>query len=464
MNTEVAQVRTGSRVVRPNGLNLDIDTSIPALILKVGQYPLHVGGLGAIRTLGRLGVPVYTISEPGLTPAVASRYCTGRFVRRTTVHEPEDVLVADLRSVGTQLGRRSVIVPTDDEAAVLAAEHAAELSDLFLLPSVPAGLPRRLASKPGLAELCRQHDIPCPASVTPAGLDELKAFAATATFPVVIKNAEPWERRRRPVVPYTMVVRSRDELLAIVSRSPWGSGRRYQDRSAGLILQEFIPDECSRDWGTDLYCTADASSTLVLTGLKVRTWPPVAGATSCGYSVLNPEVAALAERFCKEIGFSGIADLDWRLDLRDGQYKLVDFNPRLGSRFRLSETESGVDVVRAMHLDLTGREVPRAPQIEGKRIVLEHVDVPARITYRLLAGRAGHPGPHRPPEPVPDRAGQGPATTEFAWMAADDPLPFLVMLGYAGRAGLTEAGRQARALALRLRTTRRWTARRGGGE
>src|SRR6266702_4518800 len=137
MHTEVAQVRTGSRVVRPNGLNLDIDTSIPALILKVGQYPLHVGGLGAIRTLGRLGVPVYTISEPGLTPAVASRYCAGRFVWRTTVHDPDDLMIADLRAVGAYIGRPSVIVPTDDEAAVLAAEHAEELSDRFLLPPVP---------------------------------------------------------------------------------------------------------------------------------------------------------------------------------------------------------------------------------------------------------------------------------------------------------------------------------------
>src|SRR6266567_3060060 len=119
---------------------------------------------------GGSACPCTRSASPDSPLAVASRYCTGRFVRRTTVHEPEDVLVADLRSVGTQLGRRSVIVPTDDEAAVLAAEHAAELYDLFLLPSVPAGLPRRLASKPGLAELCRQHDIPCPASVTPAGL------------------------------------------------------------------------------------------------------------------------------------------------------------------------------------------------------------------------------------------------------------------------------------------------------
>ena len=46
---------------------------VPALILKVGQYPLHSGGVGAIRTLGRMGVPVYATAEDRFTPAAVSR-------------------------------------------------------------------------------------------------------------------------------------------------------------------------------------------------------------------------------------------------------------------------------------------------------------------------------------------------------------------------------------------------------
>src|SRR6185437_3573640 len=71
-------------LAEPTWPGLDIDSRIPALLLKVGQYPIHSGGLGVIRTLGRLGIPVYAITEPGLTPAVASRYCTEAFVWRAT--------------------------------------------------------------------------------------------------------------------------------------------------------------------------------------------------------------------------------------------------------------------------------------------------------------------------------------------------------------------------------------------
>src|SRR5690348_6331063 len=122
------------------------DSQVPALLLKVGRYPLHSGGVAAIRTLGRLGVPVYAITEDRLTPAALSRYCAGGFVWRVTGHEQPGYLTGRLREVGQRLGRRAVIVPVDDEAAVLIAEQADELSEYFIFPQIEPSLPRTLAS------------------------------------------------------------------------------------------------------------------------------------------------------------------------------------------------------------------------------------------------------------------------------------------------------------------------------
>jgi predicted ATP-grasp superfamily ATP-dependent carboligase len=139
--------------------------------------------------------------------------------------------------------------------------------------------------------------------------------------------------------------------------------------------------------------------------------------------VPNPELADIAAQFCKCIGFHGIADLDWRFDRRDGQYKLLDFNPRVGAQFRLFETEAGVDVVRAQHLDLTGQTIPVAAQRYGRRFVVENIDIPARLAYR----RSAYATPH-----VPKRA----TGTELAWFARDDLKPFLVMIPRLMRPGV----------------------------
>ena len=68
-------------------------------------------------------------------------------------------------------------------------------------------------------------------------------------------------------------------------------------------------------------------------------------------------------------------DLDYRLDKRDGSYNLLDFNPRIGAQFRVFEDRGGVDVVRALHLDLTGRGIRSGPQIEGRAFISEVHDL-----------------------------------------------------------------------------------------
>ena len=48
----------------------------PVVMLRSG----HHGGLGIARSLGRLGVHVYSVDAARWEPAFSSRYCRGRFV------------------------------------------------------------------------------------------------------------------------------------------------------------------------------------------------------------------------------------------------------------------------------------------------------------------------------------------------------------------------------------------------
>ena len=243
--------------------------------------------------------------------------------------------------------------------------------------------------------MCRQYGMPAPESVYVSSAEAVAAFAETATFPVVAKNAEPWVRRRAPAVPGTTVLRSAEELTALAAAA---------GGSATFILQDYIPHDQAEDWIVHLYCDAGSNCLVLFTGVKLRSWPPNTGATASGIAVPNPELAELAGSFCKAVGFHGVADLDVRFDRRDGQYKLVDFNPRMGNQFRLFETAAGIDVLRALYLDMTGQHVPPGDQVNGRRIVVEHIDLLARIGERG-SGYAPLVGA---------RPGQ---QTEFAWLA-----------------------------------------------
>ncbi|MBR7677597.1 ATP-grasp domain-containing protein [Streptomyces daliensis] len=389
---------------------MDVDRSVPGLIVKIGRYPLHHGGVGAIRSLGRLGVPMYAITEDRWTPAARSRYLREPFVWPTSGRESPERLLDGLARAGRRIGRPSVLIPTDEEAAVLIAEHQDALAEWFLFPAVEPGLPRRLASKQGLHELCAEHGVASPAAAFPESYEEVERFAARARFPLVAKNREAFVRRAHPAVPGTTRIGGPGELLALARG--WGA-------RPDVILQEYLPREEAEDWIVHGCFGAGGQPKAAFTGVKVRSWPPHAGMTACAYVVGNPELAELSAQFVKRVGFVGIVDLDWRFDRRDGLYKLLDFNPRMGAQFRLFENDAGVDVVRAQHLDLTGRAVPTGEQRDGDRYVVEHIDPAARLAYRR--GRGGYTTPH-----APTRARVG--GTELAWAASDDPLPAMVML------------------------------------
>ena len=383
------------------------DTSIAAIVVKLRHSVIHHGGLGAIRSLGRLGIPVYAVHEGRLAPPAASRYLSGGFVWEPG-GDPEQ-LFQGLASFVERLGSPVVLVPTDDAAAVFIAEHAAGLADRFLFPRPPAGLPRTVASKRELYRLCTRLGVPCPKAVVPTSRAEVEAFLEGAVFPVVVKGAEPWLLPVGAGVRSTTIARTPDDLLDLFVRVEG-------NQATGLLFQEYIPPDAGEDWFFHGYCD-DASDCLVgFTGRKLRSYPAHAGPTSLGSWEPNEELARQAQALFRAVSYRGIMDLDYRLDRRDGRYKLLDFNPRVGAQFRLFEDDLGIDVVRAMHLDLTGRAVPAGRARPGRRFVVENQDPLASLAYRrrgeLTVGEWGR-----------SLAG----VREAAWFAPDDLRPLLMV-------------------------------------
>jgi D-aspartate ligase len=382
-----------------------LDNSTPAVVLKFDSNVMHHGGLGVIRSLGRVGVPVYGVHEGPWAPAANSRYLTGRLFWQPSPAEVDRVLTGLLR-LAELIGRPSVLITTDDAGAIFLAEHGRDLRRWFLFPDPPRDLPRRLAGKYSLYQACLEMGVPCPQAAIPSSFGSAQEFASAAGYPLIAKLTTPWTTGSG--LRSTSVVADEQELEHIY--------QRCEQSGAGLMLQEFIPGGQGHDWFFHGYCDVGSVCQPAFTGVKERSYPAAAGLTSLGRSEANEKLREQITSLLARLEYRGLLDLDIRLDARDGQYDLLDFNPRLGAQFRVFRDTAGTDVALAAYLDLTGQTIPAAEQVNGRTFLVENYD-----PFSALASwRRGDVG-------LRSWLSSLHTVDETAWFARDDLRPFGLM-------------------------------------
>lgn len=333
-------------------------TSAPALVLGAN---LH-GSLGIIRSLGELGITVYGTYSRDRGPATYSRYCKESFEWTYPAGSDQEA-VRSLVRIGEQIGRPCILIPTWDETAVFVAEAYTELSRRFIYPQQDPELARMLVSKKQMYALAKECGIPTAEITVPKSLADVEAFAHSAKFPVLLKGSDG-NRLKRRTNRKMVIVNTPEELI-----------RLYQEmedpEDPNLMLQEYIPARPGADWMFNGYFNADSNCLVGFSGQKVRQTPVYTGMTSLGICRSNSIVIKRTVDWMKQLGYKGILDIGYRYDHRDGEYKVLDVNPRIGATFRLFVGHDGIDVARALYLDLTGQSVPVSAAREGRKWMVE---------------------------------------------------------------------------------------------
>ncbi|MER7481053.1 ATP-grasp domain-containing protein [Streptomyces sp. NPDC126510] len=370
-----------------------LDIRVPAVVLRIDRNPFHHGTLGAVRSLGRAGVEVHVVADTAGSPVGASRYVRQMHPPPPPGASAQDIL-AVLRRVADRIARPAVLVPMDDASAITVGRMRDELAPSYLLPEMPGTLAERVADKAELAAVCASADVPHPQTLIPDSGAEVDEALRQLGLPLVAKWSRPWLLPTGSGLRSTVLVRSAQQARELFLRT--------EEAGTRLLLQAYLSPGPDRDWFFHGYADRSGGVRAGGPGRKQLAWPRGAGLTAVGCWTPNPQVQALAERLTGELGYRGIFDLDFRRCGETGRYHLLDFNPRAGAQFRLFADSAGLDVVRALHLDLTGRSLPAGAPMAGRAFVVEN--------YAPMAALRAAPGGR-----------------ELAWYAADDRSPGRVM-------------------------------------
>ena len=335
----------------------------------------HHVGLGIMRSLGPLGVETYGVEADSFSPALASRYCRGKFL--LDLHRtPPDQSLEYLMRIGARIGRRSILIPTSDAAVMFVANHSRPLAQWFIFPECESDLVHRLCDKRNMYHLAREYGVSTPATAFPTSRADVVDFCRGAQFPILMKpilHRVPAFHSTTKRWPMTLI-HSREELLAHYDA--------FETPSApNVMLQEYIPGGDEMTWTFNGYFDRTGECRAAFTGRKLRNFPAYFGQASLAVCVDNDTVKKTTIEFMTAIGYKGPLDIGFRYDARDGRYKVNDVNPRVGAMFRLFVADNGMDVVRAMYQDLTGHAVEPSSNPHGRKWIVEDVDFLSALRY-----------------------------------------------------------------------------------
>lgn len=314
-----------------------------AVVLGAGA-----NGLGIARSLANAGVRTWLVDADARCPEMRTR--AARCLPVASLHG--DTLIEELVRLEREHfhGSRPVLFLTREDSVQTVSQHREQLLDLYRF-SLPASVTvDALTHKQGFQRIAEQLDAPIPplvhirASADMVLLEKLR-------YPVVVK---PGSRHADYARHFRKAYRvnSAAEAAQLVSR--------ILEVMADIVVQEWIegPDDsihfCLQ------YRSKDGTSVASFTGRKLRSWPPqVGGTASCTVAPqAHAQLVRLTNRFFADAGVIGMASMEYKRDVRSGEFRMVE--PTIGRSDYQEEvaTLNGVNVPYAAWCAETGLAFP----------------------------------------------------------------------------------------------------------
>jgi D-aspartate ligase len=335
---------------------------VPGAVVLGGDYQ----GLGIVRSLGRHGVPVCVIDDEWSISRF-SKYCL-RSVKVASLRTPDEIIGALLDLKDRVDVSSWLLFPTREEIVAAISHSRDELRRHYRVPTSDWNRVRWAWDKRNTYKLAVDLSIPTPATFFPQDADQL-ADISELRFPVAVKPA------------------IKEHFVYATRAKAWSAGNYAELRTlcqkaidivgpGEVLIQEFIPGGGLQQFA---YCAffRDKEAIGKMVVCRRRQHPFQFGRASTYVETVEvPELEVYSERLLQAIDYYGLVELEYKLDPRDNQYKLLDVNPRTWGYHSIG-SGAGVDFPYMQYADQVGLPVTRCAARPGIGWVRMTTDIPA---------------------------------------------------------------------------------------
>lgn len=201
-------------------------------------------------------------------------------------------------------------------------------------------------NKRSFYERCKSLQIDMPTTFFPRTKSEALDVSTEIRYPAIVKPVFSHLMRKVLRGKKLVVVESPEQLIHW-----WVLIIKHGGEA--VIQEEIVGPEKNIVVG-GLYMDRNRICRSLFTGRKVRQYPPMYGSGCYMESEWLPEIAAMSVDIVTRLGYHGICGTEFKWDIRDESWKLIEVNCRPTLWFALT-LASGVDVVWDAYCDLIGQ-------------------------------------------------------------------------------------------------------------
>lgn len=276
----------------------------------------HIVGIAIIRALGKMNVPVIAFHYSPNEMGHVSKYVRER-VKIPDPRKSEQDFISTLIDLSSRF-KGSLLIPTDDYTVVSLSKFKSVLGKHYVVGVEDWELVEKIIQKVFVYEFATNCGIPCPQNYIPKSASDLRENCRLIKYPCLIKPLEGhkfYDHYRLKM----FKIKDEEELL-----------RRYDEiEELGLkvMIQEIIPGDASQGVNYNSYFI-NGSPVAEFTARKVRIDPPFFGSPRVLVSQKIPEIIEPGRLLLRRLNYRGFSCMEFKRDIRDGVYKLMEINCR----------------------------------------------------------------------------------------------------------------------------------------
>lgn len=277
----------------------------------------HTMGYGVIRSLGIMGVPITAVYYNKSDIGYLSKYVKNS-VKSPHPEKNEAEFIELLLNIGKKK-QRPILIPANDETIVPIAKYKSALEKYFVVACTNYETMIKFVSKENTYRIAEENNIPLPKTFKPLSLEHLKAISEQISFPCLVKPSQSH-------LYYNMF--KRKMLFVKDFNEMQMEYKNVIKNRLECVIQEYIPgDECA---GINFNSYRHADSYMInFTARKIRYSEGGIGIPTCVISSDNiPEVTEQSIKLLSALSYRGYSCIEYKFDMRDGKYKLMEMNGR----------------------------------------------------------------------------------------------------------------------------------------